>query len=423
MYSEKVSFEGSLGQTISGRLEHPVGRFGGWAIFAHCFTCSKQSRAAVALSRELAQHGIGVLRFDFTGIGESEGEFADTDFSSNVADIHAAAAWMAGQGRPVSLLLGHSLGGTASIVAASGIGTLKALVTIAAPAEAAHVISQFGDGGERAEAEGSAEVKLGGRPFTITKALLEDLRKAQVGQSISRLRLPLLILHAPGDKEVSVDHATALFMEARHPKSFVSLDDATHFLDRDEDTDFAASVIAGWAERYVTPDADEGDDFKGDGVLVRETQGVGPYQNEVLTRGFRQIIDEPRRLGGSDTGPDPYSMLSAALGGCTSITLRMYADRKGWPVDHISVAVDHKREHADDCTDCGEADKVDTFTRAVSIEGAVDDDQLARLLEIADRCPVHRTLESGSRVRSAIERKSQSNTVSAKPKNSSLTDV
>jgi len=198
-------------------------------------------------------------------------------------------------------------------------------------------------------------------------------------------------------------------MEARHPKSFVSLDDASHFLDRDEDTDFAAGVIAGWAERYVLPEVEGREDFRGEGVLVRETQGVGPYQNEVITRGFRQIIDEPRKLGGSDTGPDPYSMLSAALGGCTSITLRMYADRKGWPVDHISVAVDHKREHAEDCTDCVEADKIDTFTRTVSIEGAVDDDQLARLLEIADRCPVHRTLES--------------NTVSAKPKNSSLTDV
>lgn len=423
MYSEKVSFKGSLGQTISGRLEHPVGRFGGWAIFAHCFTCSKQSRAAVALSRALAQHGIGVLRFDFTGIGESEGEFADTDFSSNVADIHTAAVWMAGQGRPVSLLVGHSLGGTASIVAASGIETLKALVSIAAPSEAAHVISQFGDGGEQAEADGSAEVKLGGRPFTITRELIEDLREARVGQAISSLRLPILLLHAPGDQEVSVDHATALFMAARHPKSFVSLDDATHFLDRDEDTDFAASVIAGWAERYMEPDADEREDFRGDGVLVRETQGPGPYQNEVLSRGFRQIIDEPRKLGGSDTGPDPYSMLSAALGGCTSITLRMYADRKGWPVDHIGVAVAHTREHAEDCTDCGEADKIDTFTRTVSIEGDVNEDQIARLLEIADKCPVHRTLESGSRVRSSIEHTSGPSKVSGNPKNSSLTDV
>lgn len=408
MYSEPVSFTGTTGQTISGRLEHPIGRFGGWAIFAHCFTCSKQSRAAVSLSRALAQHGIGVLRFDFTGIGESDGDFSDTVFTTNVEDIRAAADWMAGEGRPVSLLIGHSLGGTAAIMAAGQIETLKALVTIAAPAEASHVIGQFGKSLAAIEAEGEAEVELGGRPFTVTRQLVDDLREARVGAVISHLRLPLLILHAPGDEEVSVENATALFMAARHPKSFISLDDANHFLDRGTDTDFAADVIAGWAERYVVPDAGGRGDYRGDGVLVRETPGPGPYQNEVLSSGFRQIIDEPRDLGGADTGPDPYSMLSAALGGCTSITLRMYAERKKWPLEHVSVEVSHAREHAADCETCGDADRIDVFRRDITVEGALSEEQLARLLQIADKCPVHKTLESGSKVRSRIENKSRS---------------
>ena len=404
MFSEKVSFSGSDGQQIAGRLEHPVGQFVGWAIFAHCFTCSKQSRAAVGLSRALAERGIGVLRFDFTGIGESEGEFSESGISSNVEDIEAAASWMAEQGRPVSLLVGHSLGGTASILAAERLKGLKALVTIGAPSEAKHVIGQFGPSVEEIESDGEASVTLGGRPFTIRREFVDDLREARVGAAVSRLRLPFLILHAPGDEEVSVEHATKLFLEARHPKSFVSLDDSSHFLERDTDTDFAASVIAGWASRYLKPDEDQ-PPSAGEGVLVRETAGPGPYQNEVLTGSFRQIIDEPRNFGGSDTGPDPYSLLSAALGGCTSITLRMYANRKDWPVDHIGVAISHTREHASDCDECGEEDKIDIFSRAIHIQGDVTDDQLARLLEIADKCPVHRTLESGSRIRSRIDKK------------------
>ena len=405
MYSEAVTFNGGEGEPVSGRLEHPVGRFVGWALFAHCFTCSKQSRAAVAVSRGLAERGIGVLRFDFTGIGESGGDFAETSFTTNVSDIRAAATWMAEQGRPVSLLVGHSLGGSAALVSAGAVEGLKAVATIGAPAETGHAIRQFDGHVDTIETKGQAEVVLGGRTFPVRRQMLEDLRTADVSKAIETLRLPVLLLHAPGDSVVGIENATELFVAARHPKSFVSLDDADHFLQREEDTDFAASVIAGWAGRYLLPDTQTDTDASGFDVTVSETAGTGPYQNEVKTRGFRQIIDEPRDLGGSDTGPDPYSLLSAALGGCTSITLRMYADRKGLPLDHVSVGVTHERDHAKDCETCGPEDKVDVFTRSISLRGALADAETERLLEIAERCPVHKTLEKTSVIRSQISHK------------------
>lgn len=405
MYSEAVTFSGGEGETIAGRIEHPVGRFVGWALFAHCFTCSKQSRAAIAVSRALAERGIGVLRFDFTGIGESAGDFAETSFTTNVTDISAASQWMASQGRPVSLLVGHSLGGAAAIVSAGALEGLKAVATIGAPAETGHAIRQFDDHVDTIEAEGEAEVMLGGRPFTVRRKMLEDLRSADVTKAVAALKLPLLLLHAPADSVVGIENATGLFLAARHPKSFVSMDDADHFLLRDEDTDFAASVIAAWAGRYIQSPAQPDTGTSAFDVTVSETAGTGPYQNEVLTRGFRQIIDEPRKLGGTDTGPDPYSLLSAGLGGCTSITLRMYADRKGWPLEKVSVGVTHTREHAEDCKTCGPDDRIDVFTRSISVQGPLTEEQTQRLMEIADRCPVHRTLESGSLVRSQISHK------------------
>jgi putative redox protein len=408
MYSEAITFEGSDGQTISGRIEHPTGRFSGWAIFAHCFTCSKQSRAAVSVSRALAQRGIGVLRFDFTGIGDSDGNFAETGFSTNVADIEAAANFMGTQGRNPTLLIGHSLGGAAALVAASRLEAVKAVATIGAPSSAAHVVGQFDEQVDTIEREGEADVTLAGRPFRVKRQMLSDLRSARVLDAVSKLAMPVLFMHAPSDGTVGIEHATELFTTARHPKSFVSLDNADHFLLSEADTDYVGNVIAGWAGRYISMagSGEEGTRLKGD-VVVQETAGIGPYQNEVLTRNFRQIIDEPRKLGGSDTGPDPYSMLSGALGGCTSITLRMYADRKDWPVDQIRVAVSHERTHADDCKSCEPGDKVDVFTRNIHVSGDLTEEQTARLLEIADKCPVHRTLESSSVIRSSIERKLQ----------------
>lgn len=400
MQSQRVEFSNLNGETLSGVLEVPAGEAAGWAVFAHCFTCSKKSLAASRVARGLAERGIGVLRFDFTGLGESDGDFATSGFSSNVNDLISSVNWMAASGRPVSLMIGHSLGGAATVVAAGKLEGVKAVATIGAPSDASHVIDQFKDSVPEIEAEGRARVNLGGRPFTLSRAFLDDVREATVISAVKRLRKPLLILHAPSDEVVGIDNATDLFIAAKHPKSFVSLDTADHLLTGKADSGFVADVISGWSARYIDiaaprPDASQQQENR---VVVQETGENGPYQNEVLVGGRRFFADEPASMGGADTGPDPYALVVAGLGACTSITLRMYANRKKWPLERVSIGLEHEKRHAEDCFDCGPSDRIDVFTRYIQIEGDLDDKQRARLLEIADRCPVHRTLEHGAKV-------------------------
>lgn len=400
MQSQRVEFSNQNGETLSGVLEVPAGEASGWAVFAHCFTCSKKSLAASRVARGLAERGIGVLRFDFTGLGESDGEFATSGFSSNVNDLISSVNWMAASGRPVSLMIGHSLGGAATVVAAGKLDGVKAVATIGAPSDASHVIAQFRESVPEIEAAGRAQVNLGGRPFTLSRAFLDDVREATVIGAVIDLRKPLLILHAPGDEVVGIDSATDLFIAAKHPKSFVSLDKADHLLTGKADSVFVADVISGWSARYTDvaaprPDAGQPQENR---IVVRETGENGPYQNEVLVGGRRFFADEPASMGGADTGPDPYALVVAGLGACTSITLRMYANRKKWPLERVSIGLEHEKRHAEDCIDCGPSDRIDVFTRYIEIEGDLDDTQRARLLEIADRCPVHRTLEHGSKV-------------------------
>lgn len=410
MQSQHVEFSNAQGEKLSGVLEIPESTPAAWAVFAHCFTCSKKSLAASRVARGLAERGIGVLRFDFTGLGDSDGEFANSGFSANVADLIAATDWMAAAGRPVSLMIGHSLGGAATLVAAKSIASVKAVATIGAPSDAGHVVEQFRQAVPEIEAAGQAQVNLAGRPFTLSKAFLDDLRASTILDTVKALKKPLLILHAPGDQVVGIDNATDLFVAAKHPKSFVSLDQSDHLLTGKSDASFVIDVIAGWSARYIdtpvpvrvpvppsSPQLDK--------VLVRETGENGPYQNEVLIGGRRFFADEPASVGGADTGPDPYALVEAGLGACTSITLRMYANRKKWPVERISVSIDRDKRHAEDCVDCGPRDKIDVFTRSIAIEGDLDDAQRARLLEIADRCPVHRTLEKGAKVETHLATK------------------
>ena len=404
--SSTVKFAGAHGYQLAGRIDIPVGPPLGWALFAHCFTCSKQSRAALRVSKGLAERGIGVLRFDFTGLGESDGDFETTDFSGNVADLVAAAKWMQETGRSPSLLAGHSLGGAAVIVAAREIEGLKAVATINAPSDAGHVIHQFSDDLETIESEGTAEVQLAGRPFRITKEFVDDVRDARVAAAVRDLDLPLLVLHGPRDEVVGIENASALFTSARHPKNFISLDGADHFLRRPEDSAFAASMIAAWAGHYMS-DSSQPAPVEGVArmheVIVRETGEASRFQNEVFVDGRRYLIDEPQSVGGSNTGPTPYDLLAAALGGCTSMTLRMYADRKKWPLDRVTVRLGHRKVHADDCETCDNSDRIDEFSRVLEIEGELDAEQVERLVEIADRCPVHRTLEHGVIVKTALE--------------------
>ena len=394
-FSERLDFPGHDGSRLAGRLELPPGPPRAYALFAHCFTCSKDIFAAARIAEALAGRGIAVLRFDFTGLGASEGEFANTNFSSNVADLVAAANHLRATRAAPALLVGHSLGGAAVLAAAGDIPEVRAVVTIGAPADAAHVVKNFAADVERIEATGAAEVTLAGRKFSIRKQFLEDVEGARLTERVAELKRPLLIFHAPRDETVGIENAAAIYNAAKHPKSFISLDDADHLLGRPEDAIYVADVLAAWATRYIpTPDAAVT-------TLVRATEtGASPFQLAVQAGPHSLLVDEPVAAGGAGSGPDPYDYLSIALAGCTALTLRIYARHKGLKLGRISVTVDHAKVHADDCRDCGEGreGKVDRFERTISVEGGVDAETGERLVEIADKCPVHRTLENGPAV-------------------------
>lgn len=397
----RLTFEGHDGAELSARLDLPTGRVRAYALFAHCFTCSKDGAAGRRIAEALTREGIAVLRFDFTGLGGSGGDFASTNFSSNVADLLKAAAFLRETHAAPKLLIGHSLGGAAMLAAAHEIPEAVAVATIAAPADADHVLKNFHADLERIRDEGEATVELAGRRFTIEKQFLEDIAEQTVRERVAHLRKALLVLHAPRDETVGIDNATRLFVAAKHPKSFVSLDSADHLLTDPADAAYAAGVIAAWSSRYIgAPEPAEPVEAKG--VEVSET-GLGKFQAMVVAGRHRLIADEPEAVGGLDSGPSPYGYLSAALGACTVMTLRMYAERKGLAVTRISATVTHGKVHAADCLECtqelrGRNGRIDRFERRITIEGDLDAETRARLLEIADRCPVHRTLEAGAAI-------------------------
>lgn len=401
MGSETFEFEGSEGQRLSGALETPSGRVRAWAVFAHCFTCTRESLGAVFISRALAARGIGVLRFDFTGLGESEGDFGSAGIGSDIADLKAAADAMKADAKPVSLLVGHSLGGAAVLHAASTIDGIDALVTLGAPADPAHVLHLLGDDREKVEKEGRAEVKIGGRPFDIGRRFIEDMEDLPWQDKIASLRRPLLVMHSPVDKIVGVDNAADIFQAAKHPKSFVSLDDADHLLTKKAHAGWAADVIAAWSSRYLDEE-EAGEEKAGDGVTT-VTSGKA-FRTEVTAGTHQWISDEPESVGGGNEGPTPYDMLGAALGTCTGMTMGMYARHKQLPLESVTVTVNHDRVHADDCEECETKEgKVDRFRRTLHIEGDLDGAQRQRLKEIADRCPVHRTLENEIRIETELK--------------------
>ncbi len=403
--AERADFTGAQGDTLAARIDRPRGPARAWALFAHCFSCSKDVFAASRISKRLAENGVGVLRFDFTGLGNSEGDFANSNFSSNVQDLVLAADWLRRERVAPSLLIGHSLGGAAVLVAADQIPEARAVVTLAAPADAQHVRDQFADDVSKIERDGEARVLLAGRPFTIKAQFLEDIAKQNVERAAGGLRRALLVAHSPIDQTVGIDHATRIFVSATHPKSFLSLDGADHLISKHDDAVYAADAIAGWASRYIEgggPEAPKPHKAP-NGVAVRET-GAGKYMNDIVAGDHTLRADEPVAVGGDDAGPNPYELLNASLGACTSMTLRMYADRKGWPLQRVTVRLSHEKTHAEDCETCDEDEKarVDVITRELVIEGELDADQRAKLLEIADKCPVHRTLHGPVVVRTKL---------------------
>jgi uncharacterized OsmC-like protein/alpha-beta hydrolase superfamily lysophospholipase len=402
MPNQKVVFENQSGHALSGILDLPIGPPVGYALFAHCFTCSKNLKAAGNIARALNDAGIAVLRFDFTGLGQSEGEFADTNFSSNVTDLLAAVDYLAEQYEAPSILIGHSLGGTAVLQAAPQVESAVAVATIGSPSEPAHVSRMFADSEEALREHGEATVNLGGRPFLMKQQFLDDLDKQDLRSTIGSLRKALLIMHAPLDNVVEIDNASALFIAAKHPKSFVSLDSADHLLSREADSRYAGHVLAAWASRYL-PEVTAAEALQAnEGDVVARTR-LGGFRTDVRLGDHHLVADEPRSVGGTNLGPTPYDLLSGALATCTSMTLRMYADHKNLDLESATVRVEHDRVHAEDCVDCETADgKIDEFRRTISLEGDLTDAQKNRMLEIADRCPVHRTLHGEIKVRSKL---------------------
>ncbi len=402
---KKFTFPGAQGHELAARLDLPKGEVRAYALFAHCFTCTKDIFGAANIARALNENGIAVMRFDFTGLGASEGEFANTNFTSNVQDLVAAAAHMRETLEAPAILIGHSLGGAAVLAAAGSIPEVKAVATIAAPADAAHVAHHFSDKREDIMAQGEAEVCLVGRPFRIQRQFIEDIEAQTMDAHIAGLKRALLVCHAPLDDVVGAENAAHIFTTARHPKSFLSLDDADHLLSRKEHAVYAAGVIAAWAARYIEdkPVKTRQPDLPDHVTLVRP-RGQGLFQQDVFVgKAHHLTADEPAGAGGKNAGPTPYEFLAIALGSCTAMTLRLYADHKQIPLDDVEVYLTHDKIHAKDCADCETREgKLDEFTREIVIKGdKLTAEQRARLLEIADKCPVHRTLEGEVKVRTA----------------------
>ena len=391
MKTQRIEFPNASGHLLSARLELPVNQQPfAYAIFAHCFTCTSSLSAVRNISRELRLRGYGVLRFDFTGLGRSEGDFVDTNFTSNISDLLSAAEYLEAHFLAPALLVGHSLGGAAVLCAAHSLPSVKAVATIGAPFTPDHVSAHFAGELDRIEAEGSAEVNIGGRPFRIARQFLDDLDKHKIEDKINSLDRALLILHSPQDRTVSVDEAAKLYSAARHPKSFVSLDGADHLLTDEADAHYAGQVIAGWASRYIIAPAS---------APLRSSRQVAVrlgdegFTTEVMVRHHHLIADEPESIGGNDYGPGPYELVAAGLGACTAMTIQMYARRKKWTVDSVEVHLDHRKDYAEDMANAEEKpSKIDHFDRTVILRGDLTEEQRAKLLQIADRCPVHRTL-------------------------------
>lgn len=395
MRSERFDFPNSKGEKLAAALDLPLGKPIAFTLFAHCFTCSKDMLAAKRIAEQLTMHGIGVLRFDFTGLGGSEGEFANTLFSSNVDDLIAAADHLRKSYAAPAILIGHSLGGTAMLAAAYKIPEARGVVTIAAPYHPKHVTNLFKADIDKLRKQGEIEVSLAGRAFRIKREFLDDVADKNLQSCIANLRKALLVFHSPTDDLVGIENASQIFISAKHPKSFISLAGADHLLSQRSDAVYVANVVAAWADRYLDqPETMTEAEVEAGLVLVRETHG-GKFQQEILTGPHHLLADEPIKLGGLGSGPGPYDFLLAGLGACTSMTIRLYADFKKLPLENVSVRLSHSKIHAKDCETCDtKVSTLDQIDRAITLEGPLDDEQRKRLMEIADKCPVHKTLQS-----------------------------
>ncbi|MGJ8685179.1 MAG: bifunctional alpha/beta hydrolase/OsmC family protein [Nonlabens sp.] len=398
MNFEKINFKNAAGYELSGRLELPADRLPhNYAVFAHCFTCSKNFGATKNITRAMTSAGFGVLRFDFTGLGDSDGDFADTNFSGNVDDLLAAIDYLKEHYKAPTLLVGHSLGGAAVIYASAKASSIKAVATIGAPSDTKHVRHLFGDQLNAIVENGEATVQLSGRPFKIKEQLLKDLNEQMVTKTLKELRKPVLIMHSPQDDTVGIQHAEKLYHAAIHPKSFVSLDGADHLLMNKKDSIYVGEVIAGWSSRYLDVEKETALNSTHNVVASLDQETLFTTQMKAGNHYF--TADEPTSIGGNDFGPTPYDLLSSGLAACTVMTIQMYARRKKWDIKNVECHVNYDKQHAADCENCDDdTAKIDTFTREIKITSNLDEKQLKRVLLIADKCPVHRTLHSETQV-------------------------
>lgn len=394
---QRIEFPNAAGELLAARLDLPDVTPRGFALFAHCFTCSKDTKGAAYIARAMVEQGFGLLRFDFTGLGGSGGDFGNTSFSSNIEDLLAAAAWLREHHQAPVLMIGHSLGGAATLAAATQVPECKAVATIGAPFDPEHVRHQFEKDLGLIEQQGQAEVSIAGRPFTISKNFIDDLSGQPQLERIANLNRALLVMHAPGDKTVNIDNAGRIFSAAAHPKSFVSLDSADHLLNDETDARYAAQVMSAWASRYLqAPPEQAAPDAVPSGLVRTRERGTGRFANVISTADHTLLADEPASVGGTNLGFTPYQLLQAALGACTAMTIRIVADKKKIPLERVTVDCYHDKVHAFDCSSCENTDvKVDRIERQIELTGDLDESQRQYLLTIADKCPVHRTLHSG----------------------------
>lgn len=398
MSIQNISFKNRNGEQLAGRLELPLDQKAhNFAILAHCFTCTKNLTAIVNLSQALMRDGFGVLSFDFTGLGQSEGDFENTNFSGNVEDLVEAANFLKQNYNAPSLIIGHSLGGTAALLAADRISSIKAVAVIGAPSDPAHVMHLLKDSESEIIKKGKATVHLEGRDFTIKKQFIDDLKSNSLSEVLKTFRKALLILHSPQDKTVDIKNAEDIFVAAHHPKSFISLDGADHLLSNKTDSHYVGRVIADWATRYVPVPILQPVDTKS--KVAASLGGDEKFSTDLKLGNHSLIADEPTSVGGNDYGPSPYDYIAGGLAACTAMTIQMYARRKKWEVENVTVHISYSRTHAVDCESCeDEHAKIDTFSVDINLEGSLSEEQTNRLLEIAEKCPVHKTLTSKIRI-------------------------
>lgn len=397
MKSTKLKIENKKGLLLQAQLELPANQKPNrYAIFAHCFTCTSSLSAVKNISRALTRYGFGVVRFDFTGLGRSEGEFADSHFSANVEDLIAVSDFMAANYQAPALLVGHSLGGAAVISAASRLDTVEAVATIGAPSTVGHVTHLFSHGIDAIKDKGKVEVNIGGRPFKIDNEFVEDFGKTDLPSVVKNLRKPLLIMHSPTDNVVGIKNAEELYLKAMHPKSFVTLDNADHLLTNSRDSIYAGNVIGTWVQRYFESQENEMLDTNGEQLVGHLNLVEDNFTTTIQSKNHSILADEPASVGGDDFGPSPYEYLNAALVACTAMTLKMYAERKKWELQEVYVYVTHAKKHSKDLgLEQEKPSYLDHVTKKIKLIGNLDDAQKARLKEISSKCPVHKTLASG----------------------------